>query len=87
MINPGRRSLVILIFLSCDDPDNSFKVDRTRSFISLATLFVNVIARMCRYLEGSGKISFRYSRTRVKVFPEPADDLYTTKDNFENYEL
>jgi hypothetical protein len=46
----------------------------------LAALFVKVMARICLKLLGSANINRRYSFTSVKVFPEPADDLYTVKD-------
>jgi hypothetical protein len=56
----------------------------TRSFISPAALFVNVTAiihlKGCNLeWEGSFKASKRYSLTRLKVLPEPAEDLYTKK--------
>jgi len=43
-------------------------------------LLVKVTARICRYPEwGFLKANLRYSKVRVYVFPEPAEDLYSRK--------
>ena len=52
-----------------------------RPFISVAALFVKVIARIA--INFCGDLVFiqilRYSFTRVKVLPEPAEALYILK--------
>ena len=52
-----------------------------RSFISIEALRVNVIAKACRTVRGSSarSKSLRKEKTRLWVFPEPAEALYTNK--------
>ena len=57
--------------------DKSLRAEMILAFMSADALLVKVMARMWRKFRASSLESaiFRYSFTRVKVLPEPAEDL------------